>query len=362
MVELKEKISLKQAFLIFVVLVVSPAVRYLPIGGAIEAKQAAWLAPLGSLAFSSIFVLIWSGIFKKNDEKSFITIMQDIVGKKIGSIIGFICLIWITLITVYYTRMYAERLTSTVMPEVNIIVFIALMLLIVSSALKGGIVVLSRMNELIISFIAGMFILTVFLLVPEMKVDNLFPITYRDIFPIFKASAIVMTIGGYITIVFMFADKIGTKKEIKKMGMQLIFSLAIWFSIIILVPLSIFGWSITLKMPIPYFSAIMQISFLNTFERIESFVVILWLITDFILITTFVYAAMHIIELLFKTSASKPITNLYLIFIFFASLLFGSSWIELEAVSRYFWTPLNIALGYFLPIVIFFIGKIRKKI
>lgn len=362
MVDLKEKISLKQAILIFIVLVVSPAVRYLPISTVMEAKQASWLAPLVSLVFSFLFVLVWCKIFQKNDNSSFITIIQKIFGKKLGGVIGIIYFGWITMLIVYYVRMYAERLTSTVMPQVSIIVFISVMLLVVGYVLKSGIVVLSRMNELIFSFILVLFTLTVILIIPEMKIDNLFPITYKDIIPVFKASSTIMAIGGYITIIFMFADKIETKKEIKKLGIQLISFLVVWFTAIIIVPLSVFGASLTLKMPIPYFSSIIQISFFNTLERVESLVVIFWLITDFVLIATFVYAAMHVFEILFKTSKAKPITNIYLIGIFFMALSLGSSWVELETFSKQFVAPMNVALGYILPIVVFGVGKIRKKI
>jgi hypothetical protein len=48
--------------------------------------------------------------------------------------------------------------------------------------------------------------------------------------------------------------------------------------------------------------------------------------------------------------------------IFLFSLILAKSTLELETLSKYVLTYLNVILGFGVPITVFFVGKIRKKI
>ncbi len=355
-------ISLRQAMLLFIVLFFAPAIRYIPIFAVNEANQAAWLAPFISVIFEIVYMAMLIKIFKKYKKESFIEIIIDVFGKILGKIICVLYLIWLTLMIAYNLRMFAERILTTINPSMSIVLLTLTLVVLVVYVIKDGIVVLSRMNELFFAIIFGIFVIIVIFIIPEIHINNLIPITYKDAFPVFKANMGILAIWAYNIAIFMFADKILDKKDFKNVSVKLIIYITIISFMVIIIPIGIFGNLVVQKMPVPFFSAIMQVSLFDSIERIESIVVVLWIITDFILISALTYATLHIITKVFKLEEKNTFLNIYMILIFFLSLCIAKTSFELSSLSINVLTPLNIIMGYCIPVLTFLLAKIRKKI
>jgi spore germination protein (amino acid permease) len=358
----KGKISLKQAMLLFVILFCSPAIRFMSSYTAPIAKQASWLVPFVSIIFYYIYIVIIYKIYKNYKEGSFVDIIKDIFGKIVGKIVLVIFFIWINLLCIFNIRLYSERLLGSVIPNLDIVIIIGLMLILIFYILKNGIVPLARMNEIFSIFIFAIFVISAVLLISKFKTSNFYPITYKDILPVFNANIGPVGVFSTAVILFMFSDKVIKREKFKKMSIKLIIGITIISLISIMVPLGVFGWSLVDKMPVPFINATMEISFFDIFERIESFVIMLWILTDFVAICIYIYAAIHIISLNLKISKTNSLLSMYIAFLFFMSLSLSKSTAELTALSKSIIVPSNIFMGYFIPIVIFIVGKIRKKI
>ncbi|MCX8075177.1 MAG: spore germination protein [Clostridia bacterium] len=356
------KISLRQAMLLFVVLFCAPAIRYIPIFTATQAKTAAWLCPVTALILEMVYVIVLSKFLKKYQDKSYVDIIKDILGKFFGKVVCIMYFLWITLLVSYNVRMYGERIVATAMPNVSIIIIILAMLLIVTYVVREGIVPLSRMNEIFYIVLAIIFILCNILIIPNLDFNNLFPITYKDAFPIFKGGLGILAIFAYSVIIFLFNDRINSRDGFKSTSIKVLITLIIVSSLVIIVPLCVFGWSILTKMPIPYLSTMMEISLFDFIERIEAGIIVFWILTDFILISVFTYTALHMIKVGLKVSNTTPFLIIYVLIIFFLSLCMAKSVLELTILSERILTQMNIVMGYALPILIFVIGKIRKKL
>jgi hypothetical protein len=86
------------------------------------------------------------------------------------------------------------------------------------------------------------------------------------------------------------------------------------------------------------------------------------MIADFALIAIFVYSVMHMLKLSFKLSNVMPLKVIYIVGIFFLSLILAKSTLELKILSQTVITIYNIIMGYAIPILIYIIAKIRKKV
>ncbi len=60
-----KKISIRQASFIFLIIVFSPAVRFVPTYSVDKAEQAAWLSPIPAIIVFILLVLVWNSICKK---------------------------------------------------------------------------------------------------------------------------------------------------------------------------------------------------------------------------------------------------------------------------------------------------------
>ena len=356
------KISVRQVLILCIIMYCSPIVRYLPLMCVGFAKQAAWLAPLIAGVVEALYMLAWCEFLKTYDKKSYIEVVKDILGKIIGNILAVIYFVWFVLVTAYNLRLYGERLIATTMPHVDILLILLSMLIVIGYVMKSGIVPFGRMNEVFFYILSALFIGYCILAIPEMKFKYLFPITYKDAVPVLKASIPVLTIFSYNIMIFMFNDKIDHRGEFKPVVMQKVIILTISSMLSIIVPLAIFSAPILVKMPLPFMYAMMQVSIFDIFERLEAGIIMFWIVTDFVLLFVFIYSALHMIRISFNLPNVRPLRVIYIMGIFLLSLILAKSTLELETLSRYILTYLNVILGFGVPIIVFFVGKIRKKI
>ncbi|MDD4835213.1 MAG: GerAB/ArcD/ProY family transporter [Lutispora sp.] len=150
----KDKISLRQALLVYLILLFSSAVRFIPAYSANIAKQAAYLAPVVSFfAIYPIIFLIYK-VFDKYKETSMINIVYLVIGKTAGKILLALYAFWILLLTALFARYYAERLVTSTFVTTKINVFIIVILVIVAISLKKGFVTIARMNEIIFPLVS----------------------------------------------------------------------------------------------------------------------------------------------------------------------------------------------------------------
>ncbi len=356
------KISMRQAMLLFLTCAFSPSVRLLPNYGALHANQAAWLSPI--VAFIAMLPVVYTlhAFFKKYPEASLSEINDIICGKVIGKIVTCSYLLLIILLTSLYVRYYAERLLSTILPNVNIYVFLIPMLLTVAIALRKGIVVVARMNEIIVAIIVIFFAAAVVSAIPSIEPDYLVPVSRLDILPVARASVSIIGIWSYMGFLFFFGDVINNKPDIKKSALKTLAFSLISTILLIGVTIGLLGAPLVRVIPIPFFAAVRQISLFNVIERIESLIVSTWLFSDFIIIAVFMHIALCIFKYLFKLEETKPIVGIYSVAMLFLAVFLTQSMFELYDLSEKILITANVIWGVPIPLALLAIGKIRKKI
>lgn len=358
----RQKISIRQAAFFLLTLTFTPSIRIIPVYAAEKAKQAAWLAPIITSVMLILLACVWQTLYKKNKDCSLIDLYSLITGRIIGKILGVIHLVWIMLLTALYLRYFAVRLVSSIYPIFSMKIFIVIMLVLVAYTLRFGLTTLARFNEIVLPILAGLFFLLVLLMLPNIKWGFLTPVTYRSIVPVIKASVGVTSIVVYFSFLFFVGDRISSKENIKKAGVSIAVFLLLSLTAIIIVTLGTFSHSVAERTQLPFLVAVKQISLFNTIEKIESLVVAFWVLSDFVLISFFIICTFSILKSLFKLSDTKSFINIYMVFIYFLSLLLANSVFEMEQLSTLLFIPGNLILGFGVPIIMLIVGKLRKKV
>ncbi len=362
MISDSKKISLRQAILLFLTITFTPAIRIIPVYGAEKAKQAAWLAPSVTVVMLFLLALIWQTFCKKYKNYSLMDIYSDITGGFIGKMLAVVHLVWMTILIGIYIRYFGVRLTASVYPSISLEIFSICLLVVIAYTLRFGLTTLARLNEVFLPILSIVFYILIALMLPNIKIGFLTPISHRSVLPVLSVSSGIIGILSYFTFVFIIGDRINNKENVKRAGISAALFLFVAWTVIVAVTLGLFSYSVVQRVQLPFLAAVKQISLFNTLERIESIVVSLWVISDFVLISFFTFCVLHILKYLFKLKATKPFINIYLVLTFVLSNYVAKSVFELENLSRYILIPGNIILGFILPVVIFVIGKIRRKI
>lgn len=357
-----KKISIRQATFIFLIIIFSPAVRFVPSYSAEKAEQAAWLVPIPALAMFILLVLVWHSICKKHENETLMDIYCDITGKIPGIILSVLYFVWLTLLTALYVRYSSIRLVVSVYPNVNMNIFSFSLLAIIAYTLRYGLTTLARLSEIVHPIIAGTFFVLVLLVMPRMKFEFLLPLTYRNIFPVLEGSVSIIGLVAYFSFIFIMGDRISNKAAVRKTGLQSGAVLFFIFTALLIMTIGSFSASVVARTQQPFLVAVKEISLFNTLEKIESVIVVFWVASDFVLISAFTLCALSILKWVFKLTDTKPLISIYLILIYILSSYLARNLFELRELSNLFFLPGNIVLGFIIPILVFFLGKIRRKV
>lgn len=347
---------------LFLIIVFSPAIRLVPSYCAQRAKQAAWLAPLPAMALFALLVLIWHSIYKKYGNSTLMDIYCDIIGKIPGIILSVFFLVWLILLTALYVRYSSIRLVVSVYPNVSINLFSFLLLAIIAYTLRYGLTTLARLGEIVHPVLAGTFIVLVLLMLPNLKPGFLLPITYRSILPVLEGSMSIIGLVSYFSFIFILGDRINNKESIRKTGIQTAIFFFFVFTALIAITIGSFSSSVVARTQLPFLIAVKEISLFNTIEKIESITVVIWIASDFVLISAFTLCALSILKWLFQLTDTKPLISIYLILLYILSAFLAKNLFELQRLSEILFLPGNILFGFALPTLIFLIGKIRRKV
>lgn len=358
----KNIMSVRRTLLLYMTITFPLAQRIIPIYSAREGKQAGWLSPVISAAFLILLVLIVNRLYRNFDNLSLMEIVHKIVGKLVGKFICAIWGLWVLIELSKFVRYFAERTLSTIMPDMEVSILIGLILVTVAIGLYSGVIVLCRMNEIIFPFIIFTFIVFALMIVPDIHISNLTPISYTDIIPVLKASIGTTGIWAYYLVIFFISNGFTNKKYLKSESIKAVLFLALITLILNVIIIGVFDYSVVERLPSPYLVSIKDMSVFNTFQKAEPIAVALWVIEDFILFSVFFYAFLSIVKSLFGLSDVKFLIAPTVIFVYFFSLFIAESRFELEDFSNIIAIPTNIVLFIILPVILFVIGKMRKKI
>ena len=353
----RDKISMRQAVILFIAAQSSSVIWIMPKHAAEVVGRAGWLAPLFSVLPFICLVYIMQTLFKKQKDASLSELYIKVFGKFIGRIILALYLMWFIIMTGLYLRYFAERFLSSILPNTTAAFFYITMLIAVYYVVRGGIIYISRtVGFLFYMFIASYIALFLFSL-PNIQKINLLPVTHYDIIPLTRTIKSLIAIWGYFTLLFFFADKINDKEHIRKLGLQAVLLNTVTCLIVLIQTIGVYGHTVVARIPLPYFETIKTISLMETIDRIESVALAFWVFVDFTVICFFIYLAINTIKHLFSLSETKQFGSPVCLAAFIFAYYIGSNTLELSQFSDLICIPVNITACFVLPAVLLAVGR-----
>lgn len=362
MLKCNGKITVRQVYILFVLTTLSPAIRIFPTICARLAKTASWLAPIISAVGLIILYLVINEFFKKKNINNLSDVFHAVLGNVAGKIMLTIYLLWCIVLYWLYIRYYAGRLMSSIYPDANVKFFIIVMLVIAFMATRGKIETFMRFSEFSFLLFVLFLIILFIILLPEVKLGNVYPVTFKDTGNAAAASIDVLGVWSYLLLPFFFGDSIIDKNNIKKYGIQATVIITVFTVVMLITVVGTLGPSVASRMSLPFFNSVKLITFIETFDRFESIVLAIWVAADFILISFFAIVIINIIKNLFSITETKYLATPVALLGYVGSMYISANRFEREIFSIKVAVNVNVVLFVAVPIIILLIGKLRKKI
>ena len=356
------KISVRQLIILFIISTLSPAIRLFPQICSKYGGIAGWLAPLLSMVAMFVIFAVLDGFFKNKKFVDLNAVFEAVLGKAAGKALAVFFLLYIVILYLLYIRYYAERLLSSMFPNTNIRFFLFAMMLLIFIASKGKIETLARFGEFtLVMFTVVMVVFFVFL-APTVKLGNLLPITYYNLWPAAKATYPILAIWGYFVLLFFMGDSVFDTDQLGKYKKQCIYFLAAMTTVMMITVVGSLGYKTAMRMPLPFFNATKVINVMQSFDRLEPVLLSVWIVSDFIIIMIFASIIMNITKKLLGASEAKYFAAPVALMGYAGGLYIATNRFEMEVFSEYVALPANCIISFVVPILVLCIGKARKRL
>ncbi|MGQ9754705.1 MAG: GerAB/ArcD/ProY family transporter [Desulfotomaculales bacterium] len=285
------KIDGKQAVMLMLSTVLPTAILTVPAVVVGFARQDAWLSIGIATAAGLLIARLVVSLNLRFPGKTLVEYAEEILGKVPGKIVGLLY-IWgfFLYVGAGVVREFAVFMVTAVMPETPIIVFSIMIVAVAAYAIRNGLEVLCRFNQLFIPLV-GLLAIVFALSVKDMRLARLLPVFDAGLIPVIKGSVAPAMWLGQIVIFAMIIPYLHRPRDAHRVATFSLLLISFFLTASILEALLIFGPYVASAWIFPTFNAVRVVSIANFLERLESVVVAVWVIGAFVKVGVFYYAA-----------------------------------------------------------------------
>lgn len=357
-----DKISIRQFFIIYVIGVAALVIRVLPRYSTFFSKEATWITSVAAVIPMIGLMYLLYKIMRNGKDSSLAESFKRILGKTGSKVLLVIYLIGCIVFLAFRIRYFAEKCMSSIFTNVQVEFFVISVLVVVYLITKNNLQAFARFTEFIWVPILMFVIAILFICVPDIKLENIYPVTIYDIDNIAMGVLPITAVYVYLPCMLFLGDSVDSKEKFLKTGIRYILIIGIIGAIISLTTVGMFGYNLSQDLTQPYFTALKNISLFGTIERVEALAITFWIVTDIVLIIILTYVVTTLIKKIFDMPNRKNFVVPILFLEYILSIYLASNVFELEYYSRGIGAAIYIAFGVGIPVIIYLIGKVRKVI
>ncbi|EMA6342408.1 GerAB/ArcD/ProY family transporter [Bacillus cytotoxicus] len=360
----QEKIGFMQLFYIMMAFEVGSTVIY---GLGVEAKQDAWLVVLVSMFCGLVLMWIYTNLFEYYSGDTLTQMIPKIVGKFIGYPLSVIYILYFVYIAARVLRDFGELITGTFLPKTPLIIVIGSFIVVIVYCLYGGLEVFGRMGEIFFPFLFLIAILTWAIVYSSQVVDveQLTPVLEKGFGPVWKA-AFPLTITfpfGEMVLFMMFWPALHDPREAKKLGMVVVLVAGILLTVNMISILSVLGPNLISMKTYPLLTIVRIASIGNLIERMDVAIIITMMVGGFFKVGSFLYGAAVGTAQLFRLKSYRSIVVVFGAVVVLLSIMVATNYMEHEEIGlKTIPIFLHIPLQIVIPVILFVIATIRKRI
>ncbi|MFL0269146.1 GerAB/ArcD/ProY family transporter [Candidatus Clostridium radicumherbarum] len=359
MIIIKEIISDKEAISLIVIFTYGSA---LIIGTGQDAKNDTWFAILLGMLFGMIVATMYSRILYNFPQKDLFDINIILFGKIIGNIINIIFIFYAFHLGALVTNNFSEFTSTVGLPDTPKIVPILFATIISIWSVKAGFEVLGRFGSVLILLYIFTVVLTLGLSIHQMNIDNIRPFMYEGIVPIMRGtfSAFSFPFAENVIFLMLFSNLKNKNSSFKVFWIGL-FMAGITLSILAARNTMFLGTDVLDKNYFPAYVVVSGIKVGSFIQRIETTIVIAFLVAGFIKVSCCNFAACKGIAKLLGVEDYRFISTPVILMILSFSFLVYNNITETIDWAPHVYPIYAFLFQVILPIIILIAAEIKMR-
>lgn len=354
----KEAISQKQGISLIALFIIGSSV--LEVSG-LEAEKDFWLAIILAISMALPLVLIYARILSIFKGYNLFEIIEICFGKIIGKGIIIIFTLFIFEEGAELIRNVGQFIIVSSLTKTDLIVAMIFIMILAVWVTRLGIEVLARWGELFVIFLSGFIVISVLLLIPEMNLNNIFPVLDKGIKPVLA--------GAYEVLIFPFAQTFTFTMVLssfcKKKAYYKVYILGVLIGGAMLFTISVNGLLVlgideASNAYYASYEAFKRLSIAGFLQSIEIIVATIFILGGFVKASIYLLATSMGVAKLFDFKDYR-----FIVFPIAAAML-NLAYYEFDNIIHFFrfadvWYFYVLPFLVILPIIIWIVAEIRKK-
>ena len=297
---MNKKLTSSQCHSLCFVAMLSPLLRLLPGTVTRWGGSASWVSCILSLLPIAALYAVASRLLRSFPQGvGFDHILSRIFGRIGGKSLLFIWSLWLVFHSGFLLRSGAHRFIDTIYPTARPPFFILATAAICTAAALGHLTPLARSAKIFLPLLAGILALVTVFSFGDVELTFLLPVKKEQLGDILTAVPIAAEAGGAAIVNLLFLSKYTDTRSKSNSFLPWLAAAAALNTVLCIVAVGCFGKTYTAALDYPFFVLARDLTIFSGVERIESLVVGLWLLPDFVLITLeLVIASDNLIQLL----------------------------------------------------------------
>lgn len=357
-----DTISARQLRTLLFAALLSPAIQVLPAQSAAAAGEAGWLSVVPALPALLLLCLALRSLLRRMPPGTGLAGAVRLVwGRRAGSVVLAAYLLWGVLLLGADTRRYALRFLSTGYRNAPLPLFIVILLLAVFWVGRGRLCALARAGEVVGLALSIALGLVLFFGLFQIRAEHILPVWTQDLPAIARASLPVLAVLGYTVFAAFLGEGVQWGQRDEKGCLGWVLKLCGVLTLLQLTCLGSFGPGLTGHMDTPFFMVVKGIGVQGAFERVESVIIALWILSDLALLCLVLFACRAILHEMLpnrgtgKTAVIPVVVGAMLVALFcFPDSYLLSTFME-QAV-----TVGSLIFGFFLPFLLWATARVQE--
>lgn len=354
----KEIITIKQAVsLIFLFIVGTPVIHTL----GIEAKHDILLANILAIIFMFPMILIYSTLNSQFHGHDLFDILEICFGKYLGKVMTLLYIGFTTLLACKILRILVEFINIISLQNTPIVILLACFSILAAWVVKKGIKVLGQFSEFLFIILSAFMIIIMSSSIHMMNLDNIRPVLYEGINPVFQGSFSVITRAlGELIIFTMLFSNFKKKKDCNKIYIIGFFIASFFLIATSMTDVAILGVEHIEGLYFPSYSLFKRV-FTGAVHGLEVFGTSMHIIGGFTAISICFIVICKGLTKIFSFNDYGFLVSPVAFLITNLSYLSFSGIMELNKYSSEIWPYLAFPFEIILPIIILITAKIKKR-
>ncbi|MCL5290163.1 MAG: GerAB/ArcD/ProY family transporter [Bacillota bacterium] len=355
------RISNRQAVFLIVSTILPTSIIYIPAIIYQEAAQDSWMSVLLVTAYGVIVGAIIAGLGLRFPDRTIVQYGELAVGRLLGKVVGLLYAVYFLYINTYIVREFAEFTTTAFLPETPLVVFSVGIVLAAAYAVRCGLEVLARANEIILPVVLVLILLLVALISPEMHIRNFTPVLEQGILPVLQ--------GSYRPVAFLFTETIvmvmlipylSRSRQARGTIIRGILIVGLFQLIIVVAAIAVLGVR-TARLEFPFLTIARQISIAEVIERVEPFVMLIWVVGGFMEVGVFYYCCVLAAAQWLNLKEYKALVLPTGVLLTVLSIVLWENVLELTRQISEILLPIAMAMHVGLPLLLLTAACLRGK-